>query len=138
MDNPIPRKEVNMSKKSRFVKNSDGTVTDNLFKVMWGPTLPEYMTYSKAEKACKDLSFAGYKDWRLPTVNELFSLVDRKKYSPAIDTEIFPDTKSNWYWTSEVYVGSSDDGWIVYFNYGYVSYYYRNSVLYVRPVRQVV
>ncbi len=124
-------------KETRFVKNSDGTVTDNLLKVMWGPTLPEYLNFSKAEKACKDCNFAGYKDWRLPTVNELFSLVDRYKYGPAINTEIFPDTKSDWYWTSEAYVGLSGYGWVVYFYYGDVSYYYRNSYYYVRPVRNI-
>ena len=128
-------KKKTLAKEARFVKNSDGTVTDNLLKVMWAPTLSEYMTHSKAGKACKDLSFAGYKDWRLPTVNELFSLVDRKKYSPAIDTDIFPDTKSSWYWTSEEYVGSSGYSWVVDFYNGNVYGGYRSIVYYVRPVR---
>lgn len=131
-----------MSKKAvakdvRFVKNADGTVTDNLLKVMWGSTLSEAMPYSKAEKACKECDFAGYKDWRLPTVNELFSLVDRKKHHPAIDTSIFPDTKNDWYWTNEEYVGYSGYGWVVDFGFGVVSGGCHSGINCVRPVRAI-
>jgi hypothetical protein len=91
---------------ARFVKNLNGTVTDNLLKVVWGPTLSERMTWDASVKACKKLNLSGKKGWRLPTVNELFSLVDRSKRNPAIDSESFPDTKTDdWYWTSEPLAG---------------------------------
>lgn len=120
--------------KSRFTKNDNGAVIDAT-GLMWGPTFPKQMGWAEAEKACKELKLGDHQDWRLPTVNELFSLVDRKKHNPAIDTSFFPDTKSSWYWTSETYADSSGFAWFVSFYDGYVTSDGKSSEYYVRPVR---
>jgi hypothetical protein len=39
---------------------------------------------------CEGLSWAGADDWRLPNVKELFSIVDLRRFDPAIDTTVFP------------------------------------------------
>lgn len=39
----------------------------------------------------------GANDWRMPT-RELGSLVDYSRINPAIDTDYFPHTPSNWFW----------------------------------------
>jgi hypothetical protein len=38
--------------------------------------------------------------WRMPTVDELKTIVAKHCKDPAIDEEIFPDTPSEWYHTS--------------------------------------
>jgi hypothetical protein len=120
----------------RFVKNLDGTVTDNLLKVVWGPTLSERMTWSDAGKACKKLALNGRKGWRLPTVNELFSLVDRSRKNPATNAEIFGDTKTDdWYWTSEKLAGSTGCAWVVVFSDGGVGGCNKDYTYFVRLVR---
>lgn len=118
-----------------FVKNLDGTVFDKSTGLVWGPTFDKEITFEAAEKACKDFDLGGHKDWRLPTVKELASLVYYDKRDPAIDKEFFPDTKSSHYWTSTPFCSVSDGGWVVYFGDGYVSYHYRYYSYYVRPVR---
>lgn len=64
----------------------------------WSHTLLDgkRVDYATAEAAIKALG----PDWRMPTFDELFSLVDRTRYNPAIDIIKFPDTKSTWYWSS--------------------------------------
>jgi hypothetical protein len=117
--------------KVRFVKNEDGTVKDKLLKVVWGKTFPEKMTWQVAKEACEKLG----KGWRLPTVNELFSLIDRSKYDPAIDKDMFPNTQSSYYWTSETCAYYSVYAWMVNFNDGYVYGGKKSYGYHVRPVR---
>ena len=47
--------------------------------------------------------YAGINSWRLPTIHELITLVDRGEVDPAIDGDYFPDTTSSWYWTSDTH-----------------------------------
>lgn len=99
----------------------------------WSDTLlnGESVNYEAAEKAVAALG----PSWRLPTVNELFSIVDRSRHDPAIDTSKFPDTKSKAYWTSEECDWDSSAVWIVYFYGGDVGYLHRSYGGCVRAVR---
>ena len=75
--------------------------------------------------------------WRLPNVKELVSLADKSCKNPAIDSSVFPNTSSSYYWTSSpyVYVGNSNGAWFVDFNDGGVSNNYRYNKYAVRLVR---
>ena len=42
-------------------------------------------TWLAALEYCKNLNYAGFSDWRLPNLNELFSLINDDKVSPASD-----------------------------------------------------
>ncbi len=112
------------SKTQRFTKIPDG-VLDNRTGLTWSNTLCDgkNVNQAKAAEACAELGDG----WRLPTVDELFSLVDRSRHSPAINTDFFPDTKKDWYWTSEPYAANPDVAWIVSFSGGDVCNYNRGS-----------
>jgi hypothetical protein len=121
---------VLFSKDGRFIHNSDGTVTDRQEKLIWYPTLEKKFTWEEAKRECEKM------DCRLPTSKELFSLVDHSKHSPAIDKEIFPDTKTDdYYWTSTPCAWVSGSAWYVLFGSGYVDGYDKDYSGYVRPVR---
>ncbi len=115
-------------------------VADALLGLQWGATLPERMTFAEAEAAIGKLNkerFAGKNDWRLPTFDELHSLVDRTKFKPACDSKAFPDTKIDWYyWTSTPVASDPGDvAWVVAFSYGDSDICGRGLRGYVRPVR---
>ena len=128
---------------SRFIDNKDGTITDSKTGLIWVKNphtdLPEefksYMPWKQAIETCKVLNYAGHKDWRLPTIEELRELVDYTRRQPAINTSIFPDTKSSYYWTSTTYADFSDDAWIVSFYNGSTGVGDKTNEYYVRPVR---
>ncbi|MEJ2617536.1 MAG: DUF1566 domain-containing protein, partial [Ignavibacteriaceae bacterium] len=68
-----------------YTDNGNGTVTDNVTGLMWqksadmnGDGFINYndkLTYDDALTAADTFSLAGYKDWRLPTIKELYSLI---------------------------------------------------------------
>ena len=105
---------------TRFIANGDGTVTQPAAGLMWSQATltPDCIAHQAAEKVCADLALAGFTDWRLPTIEELFALADRTRSSPAIDTDAFHDTQSDWYWSSTITAWSSNYAWIVNFNNG--------------------
>jgi hypothetical protein len=126
----------------RFIDNGDNTVTDQKTSLTWikdhaalGDKFAKVMTYEEAEKACKELNAGGHKDWRLPTREELLTIVDLNRHAPAIDP-IFVNTKTDdWYWTSTPCAWDPSLAWIVNFYYGVVNGYYKDNDYYVRPVR---
>ena len=85
-------------------------------------------------------------DWRLPTHNELLSIVHYgNTASPLIDLDNFPntDTGSNdplWYWTRNVSVdGASEDGaptaWTIDFASGNDNFLNKSTLVHIRLVR---
>jgi hypothetical protein len=59
-----------------YTDNGDGTVTDNVTGLMWQVASGDKMTYDQATSGAKDFKLAGYDDWRVPTIKELYSLID--------------------------------------------------------------
>lgn len=49
---------------------------------------------------------AGHSNWRLPTVEELRSIVEECREAPSINTDIFPNTPWSGFWTATLH----DDG----------------------------
>ena len=119
----------------RFIDNGDNTITDTKTGLIWTKnTIAKDVEHEAAEKAVADLDCS----WRLPTIKELRELIDYTKRWPAIDTEAFPDTESDWYWTSTPVAGYEDAArWAVFFGYGSVDDRSRGNDACVRAVRDV-
>lgn len=93
------------------------------------------MDFAEAESSCAALDLAGFTDWRLPTVDELFALADRTRFNPAIDTDYF-ECASDWYWSASAAAWSPESyAWIVDFSGGLVLSVHRGGHAFVRAVR---
>ncbi|ETR68083.1 MAG: hypothetical protein OMM_04771 [Candidatus Magnetoglobus multicellularis str. Araruama] len=78
----------------------------------------------------------GFSDWRMPSLQELLSIVKASAYNPAIDTSFFMNTISDgFYWSSTSNVNELDHGRGVSFRYGYSQHSYKSNTYYVRAVR---
>ncbi|MBF0239740.1 MAG: DUF1566 domain-containing protein [SAR324 cluster bacterium] len=124
-----------------YIDNGDGTVTSLDTELMWQQEddgkkrewekLIDYATHLNY------LKFAGYEDWRVPTIKELQTLIVKGKESPFIDTTYFPSVKTDsFYWSSSSNADNTSDAWGVDFNDGNVLYYFlKTGSYYVRCVR---
>ena len=86
-------------------------------------------------QAVNAAGWCGYTNWRLPTVDELSGIASLDRYNPSIDSNYFPNTQSAWYWSSSPVASFSDGAWVVYFDYGYDYWDYKDFDYYVRLVR---
>jgi len=76
-----------------FTDNGDGTITDNVTRLTWQQRpdtngdgsidAKDKFVVTAAEAYCRSLSLAGYDDWRLPTIKELYSLIDFNGIDPS-------------------------------------------------------
>lgn len=121
-------------------KNSAGVVTDSLTTLEWqdnysdnGDTIKK-VNWKDAIKYCNELSLDG-EGWRLPNKNELLSIVDYTSFNPSIDTSVFENTTSLYYWSSTTYANDITYAWYVYFNFGNSYYLTTTNNSYVRCVR---
>jgi serine/threonine protein kinase len=129
----------------RYLDNGDGTVIDEYTGLHWmrfslgqqwqGESIagvPEEHLWESAFDAAARCTFAGYADWRLPTKEELLSIVEEGG-KPTINPIAFPATPASWYWTSSTTF--QGDVWLVYFHFGSSGRGAAGLEYYVRLVR---
>jgi hypothetical protein len=75
----------------------------------------------------KAVALCGFNDWRMPTAQELESLLHRGRTMPAIDPTYFPNTPSSAFWTGSPQANSWSTAWGVNFDYSYVASAYRSN-----------
>jgi hypothetical protein len=107
--------------------NGDGTITDLVTGLMWQktPDLVNQSTFTEAVTNAYTIDLAGHTDWRLPSLKELYSLIDFRGHiwrtveesTPYIDTNYFDFVYGDvtageriidaQYWSSTSYVGTT-------------------------------
>ena len=111
-------------------------VYDSKLDVTWEKLFHAVPSWERAQCLPRALGVAGFTDWRLPTVEELFCLADRTRTRPAIDTTFFPDTPNDWFWSSTVDANApSACAWIVDFDDGYSYWDHQGYDGVIRAVR---
>ncbi|MBU0945423.1 MAG: DUF1566 domain-containing protein [Proteobacteria bacterium] len=114
-----------------YIDNEDGTVTDTETGLMWqqDPSLTaagisglDTLNWQGALYYVAQLNlinFAAHSDWRLPNRNELQSLVDYSRSTPAFNTAFFPTPPLNYpWWSSTTEHGLTGNAWTVDFASG--------------------
>ncbi len=130
-----------------YVDNGDGTVTHKPTNLSWqrcavGYTwtgsactgTPNNLTFDQA--AALTSSFAGKTDWRLPTIDELESLVDYTKSNNVLNSTAFPPaTGANRFWSSSQYPLNAGFHWSFLVGTGGLSFSATNTLMQVLLVR---
>ncbi|MCI5192165.1 MAG: DUF1566 domain-containing protein [Candidatus Electrothrix sp. AU1_5] len=143
----------------QYIDHGDGTITDTDTGLMWKRCLEglsgvnceegkaERYTWDEAVKRFKNVEYAGYADWRLPTIDELKTLVycskgkNKEGYCkggsavPTINQQAFPNAEASYVWSGSPYANNSDYAWVVDFINGDSNYDGRFNNVAVRLVR---
>lgn len=108
--------------------NGDGTVSDLVTGLMWQQAPTANVSHAVALAGASSATTGGHSDWRLPTIDELYSLIRFSGYTgtdaassrPYIDSSAFSfsygDTAAGerfidaQYWSSTTYVGTTMNG----------------------------
>jgi hypothetical protein len=70
-----------------YKDNGDGTITDQVTGLMWTKDPGGKMTFDDAVKNASKCRTGGHKDWRLPTIKELYSLINFTGMDPNVHSE---------------------------------------------------
>jgi len=120
-------------KRDYFYTKKCAYYLDKKTNLEWFNSSHYSMTWNDAIEFCANLPGG----WRLPTIKELFTLVDFNKREPAT---ILPEITPEAYWSSTPLIGGIGkeqvpNAWYIYFNCGSVLFSNIASVYNVRPVR---
>lgn len=87
-------------------------------------------------EAVNRAGLCGFHHWRLPTREELRSLVDYQLLppKPTINTGYFPNTLPQFYWSATPDANDPDSAWGIGFTFGYDYSYFKSDQGYVRLV----
>lgn len=146
------------TKTEDFLNNQDGTVTDLRFGLQWQICTygqkwdpvdksckgdqKQYPTWSEAilsQDSINGEKLQGYSDWRLPSIKELQSLVERRCRQPAINPDVFKGTANSVYWsnTPDGTINHELLGRIVNFSNGSEFLTEHETLKFVRHVRDI-
>lgn len=81
------------SNEATYEDNGDGTVTDMVTGLMWSQSpdmdgdgdidAEDKLTYDEARSGAEEFDLAGHVDWRLPSIKELYSLIQFSGVDPS-------------------------------------------------------
>ncbi len=137
--------------KKRSYSRDGNTVIDNTTGLQWEDnsyTLLRWLTWKNwdagnyddtsgntATAYCSDLTLNG-KGWRIPSIEELESILDEGRYDPAVTDSVFnvidPDVP---YWSSTSLLTNASQAWYAYFKNANSFFDDKNKMFFVRCVR---
>jgi hypothetical protein len=117
---------------TRFVVSADGQeVHDTQTNLVWrrcaegmaweGSACKGKATrfkFGDAKKHAEDAAPADGKAWRIPTRDELKTIVIKQKKKPMTDAQAFPNTPASLYWAKRPGYDDNLNGWMIDFGTG--------------------
>ncbi len=95
-----------------YTDHGNGTITDNVTGLMWQKVDSGEMTWDAA-RAAAPATLGGFSDWRLPTAQEAFSILNHNA-NPVLNSAYFVSNAGGtpgYFWTSDTYYGDATKVW---------------------------
>jgi len=122
-----------------FQINADETISDRATGLVWQQSGAKFpITWSRARDYVQELNaarFAGSSTWRLPTVDELMTLLTELPRGEDYCIEPIFDQRQKWLWSCDR--RSFTAAWYVSIDMGYVAWQDFTGYYHVRAVRHI-
>jgi c(7)-type cytochrome triheme protein len=121
----------------RFIDRADGTVKDRVTGLLWqrcamgqswdGDTckndkskqVRSWFSWDSARSQVKHLQKNKlYTGWRLPTLDELATIIEKRCQDPTINLQVFPNAPAWVFWTSDELLSNNEYVWRIDFKTG--------------------
>lgn len=125
------------------IKTDDGGLHDRDNAYRWGGTTaqligeygPQFDDWDTLVDGANVEAYCGFSDWRVPSRNELMSIIEYGGSSPVVDSDYFPNLSSNplSFWSSEAELEQT--AWSISMREAFMAAYDRSLFRFVRLVR---
>ena len=126
--------DKNIQNEIAFNKNDDGVI-DTINDILWEPLTKQNreikVSHEDAQEICEDKTLDD-KLWRLPTLDELYSIVNYDYVKPSLNPKIFSNMQKKYYWSDDEF--SEDEAYVVGFSIGSVATSKKNNESFFRCV----
>ncbi|WP_455756216.1 Lcl C-terminal domain-containing protein [Sulfurimonas sp.] len=119
--------------------NARDVVYDKTTSLLWQDARENddlSITFNEAQEYCANLVIDKYKDFRLPTLNELQSIIDYRNYKPAI-LKGFHYAPNETFWSTTPFADDKEYVWTINFKKGDRNIKAKHYDRYVRCVQKV-
>lgn len=127
--------------KSTKLRKSGNYVIDKEYNLMWQDTkanINVLVSHINAPKYCKELSLGGHSDWRVPTVDEYKTIIDKDRKDEIMIDRAFVFIKQDDYWAYDrTWRNFGRWGYYIFFKSGAAYYENRTYPKYIRCVRDL-
>ncbi len=133
----LPSWDQKLPVDERFVLVFDEeAVLDRETGLVWERVTRDHeLQWDQAQYYCYQLKIADRKGWRLPTIDELATLIDSSQFAPALPDGHPFTIPSGYYWSSTSHASFTDSAWCVNFSTCDIYHQNKSKFYYVRAVR---
>jgi hypothetical protein len=104
--------------------------------LVWESPSTTGQNWLNAQFTCNQSTVGNRKGWRLPTIQELASLIDPKVFNPALPAgHPFINVQSSNYWSASTFAANTASAWLVNFGSGLLGASFKTGTNFVWCVR---
>ncbi|MEA1918542.1 MAG: DUF1566 domain-containing protein [Campylobacterota bacterium] len=127
-DNPLPDIRYNFKKGPYGVIDADN---DIIWMTLDASNKKKRYTHEKAIEFCEAQSYLK-REWRLPSLDELYGIVDYSRTRPTVNTHLFGMMMHRYYWSEDEF--NENESYVVGFKFGSIATSSNKNRSYVRCV----
>ena len=127
-DTPQPKRKADFEKTSEGIVDKESEI---LWQLLDATDKKAKYDFESAQERCESMELSG-REWRLPTLDELYGIVSYEHTSPSVDRELFGIMMSRYYWSDDEF--GDDEAYVVGFKLGSVATSSKKNSSYIRCV----